>query len=49
VRFLSLCTVSCSRARSESLDCGLIAFAVSLRGVSVTDLEPRTVGGDRDM
>ena len=46
---MSLRTVSCSRARSESLDCGLIAFAVSLRGVSVTDLEPRTVGGDRDM
>jgi hypothetical protein len=44
---MSLRTVSCSRARRESLDCGLIAFAVSLRGVS--DLQPRTVGGDRDI
>jgi hypothetical protein len=46
---MSLRTVSCSRARSESLDCGLSAFAVSLRSVSVTDLEPLTVGGDRDI
>jgi hypothetical protein len=44
---MSLRTVSRSRARSESLDWGLITFAVSLRGVS--DLEPRTVGGDPDM